>query len=128
MAPAPSARFSNEIVSFSGKTSSGKNATSELSPRVLQRRHSVYEYPTSEGRVLRRVASLTLDRNKKKRSFRNTCQKTDRRKQFAGEERVALGRNSIMSQLQLCSLGGKKNSNRTFALKSGELVRRGAPC
>ncbi|KAL0113159.1 hypothetical protein PUN28_012381 [Cardiocondyla obscurior] len=65
-------------------TSSEKNAISEPIPSIL-RRHSTYESPISEGRVLRRVASLTLDRNsaKKKRCCRSlTYQKTDYHKQF----------------------------------------------
>ncbi|XP_012522925.1 formin-2 isoform X2 [Monomorium pharaonis] len=67
-------------------TSSEKTATS---PRAPQRRHSFYEFPTREGRVLRRVASLTLDRSsaKKRKSSKNlACQKTDRHKQSEEQE------------------------------------------
>ncbi|XP_011879062.1 PREDICTED: formin-2-like [Vollenhovia emeryi] len=68
-------------------TSSEKNAIS--SPRTPQRRHSVCESSTCEGRVLRRVASLTLDRNsaKKKRGSRSIiCQKSAHHRQSEDRE------------------------------------------
>ncbi|RLU24523.1 hypothetical protein DMN91_002612 [Ooceraea biroi] len=55
----------------------------------LRRRHSVYESPVNEGTVLRRVASLTLDRNsaKKRRNSKSIVpQKTDRHRQFEEQE------------------------------------------
>jgi len=55
----------------------------------LRRRHSVYDSsPVGEGMVLRRVASLTLDRNsvKRRRNSKSVIpQKTDCHKQFEGE-------------------------------------------
>lgn len=60
----------------------------EVSGVALQRRHSINEASVREGTVLRRVASLTLDRSAVKK--RSVCkgiapQKTDRHKQFEGE-------------------------------------------
>jgi len=76
----------HEPVSLLDVTLDEKRPTSDSN---LRRRHSVYDSPpVSEGTVLRRVASLTLDRNSAKRRRNSKSiipQKTDCHKQFEGE-------------------------------------------